>query len=92
MTQDQEADEASLIFLGTLAFTITQIEKAQPEPGFRQVFMDLPASNLKSTVDAVDPAIDQYTLESVRSIEKVLSDLLIAGDYTDAIERGNATE
>ena len=82
MTQQGFEFEGSLSFLSGLALTIRQIEKSQPEIGFRKGFMDRLETNLKGAIlpDAKDKG------EGAKQIFNTLTDLLIAMDTLDERE------
>ena len=63
MTQQFDA-EAPFSFLTALAMTIRKIENAQPEPGFRDVFMGLLDRNIEGAI-AADASNGLDTRESV---------------------------
>lgn len=89
MAQQQFNAEAPLSFLAALVRTIVQIEDAQPEPGFRDVFMSLLDKNLEGAI-AGDAANGMDTRESVQIIRKALGGLLVSKDLADALS--DATE
>lgn len=79
MTPQQFNPEAPLSFLSALALTIRDIEKAQPEPGFTEVFMDLLDKKLEATITG-DANSDLDTRESVQVIRRTLGQLLTIQD------------
>ena len=83
MTQQHYNPEAPLTFLAALAVTIRKIEDAQPEPGFRDVFMGLLDKHLEGAI-AGDEVRGMDTREDVQIIRRTLGDLLIGSDIEDA--------
>ena len=80
--------EASLSFLAALAATIRKIEDAQPELGFRDVFMELLDKNLEGAIRG-DAAAGMDTRRDVEVIRRTLGELLISTDIADALEEKN---
>ena len=85
MTQQFDA-EAPFSFLTALAMTIRKIENAQPEPGFRDVFMGLLDRNIEGAI-AADASNGLDTRESVQIIRRTLGHLLVSGDISEAMEQ-----
>ena len=87
MAQQQFNAEGPLSFLAALAKTIQDIEEAQPEPGFREVFMGLLDRNLEGAIAGDTAEGRGDTRESVETIRKTLGSLLVAGDIGDAVDK-----
>ena len=85
MAQQYDA-EAPHSFLAALAMTIRKIEDAQPEPGFRDVFMGLLDRNIEGAI-ATDASNGLDTRESIQVIRRTLGHLLVSGDFSDATEQ-----
>ena len=49
MAQQHPPDEVYTSFLAALVRTVNDVERAQPEPGFGSLFMDLLKTNLEYT-------------------------------------------
>ena len=86
MTQQLYDAEAALTFLTSLVMTIRRIEQGQPEPGFREVFMDLLDKHLEGGV-LRDEAEGLVTRERVQEIRRTLGDLFYSGDIMDATKQ-----
>ena len=85
LTNTNYNPEAPLSFLTALARTIQEIEEAQPEPGFREVFMELLDRNLEGAIMG-DSVNGMDTRKDVEVIRETLGALLISGDITDAVD------
>ena len=87
MAQQDYNPETALSFLSALAFTIDRIEKGQPEPRFREVFMGLLDQHLEAVVTN-DEARGVHTRDDVEIIRKMLGGLLVSKDLSDALGDG----
>ena len=78
---EQERLDTVFTFFTALVDTIEEIERAQPEPGFKEVFVQLLHKHLDRRALVGDPEIAR----DVAAFKAVLSRGFLARDLTDAM-------
>lgn len=86
MTEHAQDTEGALTFLASVAFTIRQIEQAQPEPGLKDLFMKMLHRNAMAAVQ-VDATQGKATGRVVEATFQTLAGLLVSADVADYLDR-----